>query len=336
MKKCRLLFLLILLLSLCGCSMIPNILSESRIETLKSWSFQYNSGTDDYSLFFALCDESDKYLSADVDVDIRIIDDNDNLLYGGTKSVLKSDFGYYSSKNDGEQFLANVRIKSSEIKEGTSVSGKVFLKVYKNDVVRFDEVNCTALFCLPIKDVSVVVEELPIEISVKGYDGKVESKIKIEEVSYSFDKSLMTQLKITIMGTKTFGRSIGFLLSSVKTETALGCRFDAGHGLLIGVTDICEEAALIDCSDLFEQCNGFLRHSSEPDAYRDVGRKRFLGPTRNRCDNRRSAEMVPDIILNDDAGANAELLASHAGIEIGKEDVSAFDFRFFHSTFLPV
>ena len=139
--------------------------------------------TDDYSLFFALCDESDKYLSADVDVDIRIIDDNDNLLYGGTKSVLKSDFGYYSSKNDGEQFLANVRIKSSEIKEGTSVSGKVFLKVYKNDVVRFDEVNCTALFCLPIKDVSVVVEELPIEISVKGYDGKVESKIKIEEVS---------------------------------------------------------------------------------------------------------------------------------------------------------
>ena len=63
MKKCRLLFLLILLLSLCGCSMIPNILSESRIETLKSWSFQYNSGTDDYSLFFALCDESDKYLS---------------------------------------------------------------------------------------------------------------------------------------------------------------------------------------------------------------------------------------------------------------------------------
>lgn len=148
MKKCRLLFLLILLLSLCGCSMIPNILSESRIETLKSWSFQYNSGTDDYSLFFALCDESDKYLSADVDVDIRIIDDNDNLLYGGTKSVLKSDFGYYSSKNNGEQFLANVRIKSSEIKEGTSVSGKVFLKVYKNDVVRFDEVNCTALFCL--------------------------------------------------------------------------------------------------------------------------------------------------------------------------------------------
>ena len=50
----------VLLLSLCGCSMIPNILSESRIETLKSWSFQYNSGTDDYSLFFALCDESDK------------------------------------------------------------------------------------------------------------------------------------------------------------------------------------------------------------------------------------------------------------------------------------
>lgn len=142
---------------------------------------------------------------------------------------MKSDFGYYSSKNDGEQFLANVRIKSSEIKEGTSVSGKVFLKVYKNDVVRFDEVNCTALFCLPIKDVSVVVEELPIEISVKGYDGKVESKIKIEEVSYSFDKSLMTQLKITIMETKTFGTNSSYDIISYKLYDSNGYVADTGN-----------------------------------------------------------------------------------------------------------
>lgn len=111
----------------------------------------------------------------------------------------------------------------------TSVSGKVFLKVYKNDVVRFDEVNCTALFCLPIKDVSIVVEELPIEISVKGYDGKVESKIKIEEVSYSFDKSLMTQLKITIMGTKTFGTNSSYDIISYKLYDSNGYVADTGN-----------------------------------------------------------------------------------------------------------
>lgn len=103
------------------------------------------------------------------------------------------------------------------------------MKVYKNDVVRFDEVNCTALFCLPIKDVSVVVEELPIEISVKGYDGKVESKIKIEEVSYSFDKSLMTQLKITIMGTKTFGTNSSYDIISYKLYDSNGYVADTGN-----------------------------------------------------------------------------------------------------------
>ncbi len=72
MKKIFFVMVLLVALCLCGCSPFNSvILQSSNIETLKGWSFQYNQGTNDYSLFFGLLNEKDKYISADVDVDIR-------------------------------------------------------------------------------------------------------------------------------------------------------------------------------------------------------------------------------------------------------------------------
>ena len=61
MKRFFLMWGLVIALLLSGCGS-----SASRVETLKSWSFQYNEGTSDYSLFFGLADKNDKSLSADV------------------------------------------------------------------------------------------------------------------------------------------------------------------------------------------------------------------------------------------------------------------------------
>ena len=121
MKRFFLMWGLVITLLLSGCGS-----SASRVETLKSWSFQYNEGTSDYSLFFGLADKNDKSLSADVDVDIRIVNDADEEVYAGTKSVSPDDFGYYTSQAAGEQYLANVRIPAAEIKAGKSASGKVY------------------------------------------------------------------------------------------------------------------------------------------------------------------------------------------------------------------
>ena len=78
-------------------------------------------------------------------------------------------------------------------------------KANKENVVAFEEVNCSALYCLPISDVTLSSDSLPTTINVKGYDGSIESKIQIEDVSYVYDKSISPQLKITISGTKTYG-----------------------------------------------------------------------------------------------------------------------------------
>lgn len=206
MKKLSIIFLiLILIFQLYGCSLLAFESTTANIETLKGWSFQYNEGTNDYSVFFALQTETDRYVSADVDVDIRIVNDNNEEVYKGTHAVTKNDFGYYSSHAAGEEYLANLKIPAADISAGTSANGKVYLTVYKGETLRFDEVNCKAFYCLPVKDVQLTAEGLPKEISVKGYDGKVESTIRIEEVQYTYDKKFTSQLKITVLGIKTYG-----------------------------------------------------------------------------------------------------------------------------------
>lgn len=237
MKKFLLILMLLLILTLCACSFIPADISVRNIETLKGWSFQYNEGTNDYSVFFALLTKSDRYVSANVDVDIRIVNDDGVEVYKATHSVTEDDFGYYTSKVAGEQYLANVRIPASEISAGTNASGKVYLTVYKEDLLQFDEVNCTALYCLPIMDASLVAEGLPKEINVKNYAGKVESKIKVEEVTYIYDKEFTSQLKITFAGTKTYGgASSSYEIISYKIYDSKGYMIDSGNVYLRNLT----------------------------------------------------------------------------------------------------
>ena len=199
-KTCAAILIMLSLFFLYACSS-P---AYTRVETLRSWSFQYNEGTDDYSVFFALLDKNGKYLAADVNADIRIVDQDGNELYSATRPVTEADFATYSSKAAGEEYLANVRIKASDIAEWTSTDGTVYLTIHKDDVLWFDEVNCKALYCLPIKSVTVNAESLPVELPVKGFDKKTESIIQIDDVAYDFDGSISPKLKITISGVKTY------------------------------------------------------------------------------------------------------------------------------------
>lgn len=213
---------------LCGCSFSPSMHNESNdIETLKGWSFQSNPGTNDYSLFFGLLNSNDKYIAADVDVDIRIVNDAGEEVYSATKSVTTKDFGDYESEVAGKQYLANIRIPASDIKNGKSNKGTVYLTVYKEDTVRFDEVNCTAFYCLPVADVQLTAEGLPVEIKVKGYDGSTESILRITDVYYVYEKEYTLQLQITFSGQKTYGNSSNYDIISYKLYDSKGYLIDS-------------------------------------------------------------------------------------------------------------
>lgn len=225
MKRICIILSFLLSLSLCGCS--PT--RYNSIETLKGWSFQFNEGTNDYSLFFGLLNQDGESVSADVDVDIRIVNEDDEEVYSETKSVSEEDFSYYTSQAAGEQYLANIRISSSDIALGTSANGKVFLTVYKADVVRFDEVNCEALYCLPIKDIQLICNDLPLELKMKDYSGNTESIIQVNDVSYNFEKGYFPQLEITISGEKIYGTGgFGYDIIGYKLYDSDGYMNDSG------------------------------------------------------------------------------------------------------------
>ena len=204
--------------------------SASRVETLKSWSFQYNEGTSDYSLFFGLADKNDKPLSAGVDVDIRIVNDENEEVYTGTKSVSPDDFGCYTSRAAGEQYLANVRIPAAEIKAGKSESGKVYFTVYKGNALRFDEVNCDALYCLPIEEVQVTFDSFPLDLKMKDFMGGTASVIQIQGAEFKFDKDYIPKLTVTITGEKKSGsRDSGYDMISYKLYDSAGYLVDSGN-----------------------------------------------------------------------------------------------------------
>ena len=208
MKKILLLLLSVLLITnLCGCSLILySIVEQDSVDTLKSWRFQHDESTSDYSVFFAFFNKNDKAIASDATVEIRIVDEAGNELYKATRKITENDFGNYTSVLQGDQYLARIRIPESAIAEGVSRSGTVYLKIYKANAFEFDEVNCQAYSCLPVKTATVVAEKLPFEIVLKDNSGKTESKIVIEEVTYTFNKGVLSGLEISLAGTKTYGK----------------------------------------------------------------------------------------------------------------------------------
>lgn len=246
MKKVIVVITAFLLVLLCGCNV-----AGSNIETLKGWSFQYNEGTKDYSLFFALCDRNDKYLAADASVAIRIESENGDIVYEGIKSITPNDFGTYTSQIAGEQYLANVRIDAKDILEGTSSSGTVYFTVTNNNTFAFDECNCSALYCLPVKDIQLVVESLPVELQRKGYGGAIESKISITDVKYDIDSSLSSsRMTITLSGEKIYGNkgSVIYDIISYKLYDSGGYLADSGQvylGTSLSVGDKFRDDSLV-------------------------------------------------------------------------------------------
>lgn len=133
MRKAFYILLFSLLFLMCSCSAsIPyendniEILLDNNVENLKSWSFQFNEETNDYSLFFGLLNKNNEEISAEIDVDIRIVNEEGEEVYKETKTVFKTDFDYYTSQAAGVQYLAELRIPAANIISGKSSNGTFF------------------------------------------------------------------------------------------------------------------------------------------------------------------------------------------------------------------
>lgn len=187
----------LLMAALCACA-------PSRVETLEDWSFQYEEASETYSLFFALCDSAGRNISADAQVDVRIVNGDEETVYTGSHDIHVEDFGLYTNQSEGERLLANVKIPASDISQGTSSEGTVFFTV-SGPPFAFDECSIEILDDLPLKAIDIRADQLPVELNIQDYGSASHSTIRIDEVSVIQDEYLPDQAVIVLQGEKIRG-----------------------------------------------------------------------------------------------------------------------------------
>ena len=216
-KFSKLVGITFLLFVLVGCG--------KNVETLKNWDFQYNNGSNNYSLFFGLADQDGKDVSAPASIDIRIEDDFGDVLYEGQKTINEKDFDYYTSNARGTEYLANVIIGANEISEGKSSSGKVYFTVSGKDFY-FDECSCDVFYDLPTKAFDIAAPYLPTEMEFYSWDGSLASSIVIEKISATEE---LGEVVVTVYGEKTYGSSNSYENITYRVKDESGYVVDSGY-----------------------------------------------------------------------------------------------------------
>ena len=181
-------------------------MSSSEIAEAKKVNWISNREIDDledekqFRLMFSLKDSSEKYLKVPVIVEIKIENDNGEVVYNATKIVKASDYGGWTNAYGKEWTAAAIYIKYSEIASGTTEGGKVTFTVY-NDYVSFDPTTLTIYDNLPLKPTTIILPTLPDTIHRYNWDDRIDSSCKITNITYEISGD---DLYLYFTGEKTY------------------------------------------------------------------------------------------------------------------------------------
>ena len=191
--------------SVCGVE-IPLVIEMSDSEISKAESVYYMGDKsiqhDDgkFTLLFSLQNILNDRISSPCLVKMRIVNEENETVYTGKKTVRTSDFGYWTSTLAGERYLASVTINDTEITNGSSSSGTIYFTVENEGYFSFDETSLSIYDELPVSPVTVELPALPLSVNEKSYDGSVRSTCAINNITYEIDGSEMI---IKFEGVKT-------------------------------------------------------------------------------------------------------------------------------------
>ncbi len=194
-----LLIIQLILATFCGCSLF----SSDNISRVEDLSFEYDEKSDKYYLYFGLVNSYAEYIASDVDVEIRIINEESEEVYFAKKSINEKNFGTHSDSWGDSLYLARITIEPDEIQKGMTWKGNAYLKVFKDDKQVFNEIR-TDTGKLPIKEPTITLPKFPLEIVTQGYYQNSQSALKITNVDYEYKiDEFGLNFYITVMGEKT-------------------------------------------------------------------------------------------------------------------------------------
>ena len=169
----------------------------AEIDYISDRSVEYNEKKQEYYFYFSLKDANYRKLCVDATVDIRIENDQDEVVYSAQKKVTPDD--YNSNLN------AVVVIPASKIKDGLSDRGTFYYEV-TTDTADFDEFELS-IRNLPEKDWAkechLEIPETPAFITYTPYSSKI-LRTEVTDIEFEFTtQSVLNKtvsLEITIKG----------------------------------------------------------------------------------------------------------------------------------------
>lgn len=168
---------------------VKAVKKQSKVAYISNRSVQYVSEDDLQRFFFALEDEDMNQVSSSGTVDIRI-ENGGVVVYQKKVEFTESDFGYWTSKLYGEQYLCSIDIPISDIQLGKYDSGLLYYTINEKNV-SFDE------YSLSISNLPKEQRKIDVDTSSMIPD-KYAPENKAQIISYNInnDKIFLT-FKIT-------------------------------------------------------------------------------------------------------------------------------------------
>ena len=191
----------LLALLLCGCG------SEEgpQVAALTESALKYSAEKEEFDLYFVLADEEGAETAAEAKVEIRIEDDQGNVLYKGREKLTLEDFAENTKIHKKNHLAARISIPQAELKPGKSPSGTVYFSVKNGFAFHFKDQSCEALNCLPLQEFSFVCNEIPQDVVIRDPFWHSESRYQVQELSWLAEPYMGGMVILTVQGTKLEG-----------------------------------------------------------------------------------------------------------------------------------
>lgn len=171
-----------------------------QISQITDRQVNYYTESNSHKVFFSLLNSSKQRVAANMNVDIKIINDNGEKVYEKTHQVTKNNYSEWTSHLVGTRYMASINIPRSEIVKGSSESGKIHVTV-TGKTAKFDEYSLSINklpYVSSAEKSSLNLPTIPTILNNYSWRGIIDAKVMITNIQYSFEESYDNKVKLTI------------------------------------------------------------------------------------------------------------------------------------------
>lgn len=163
--------------------------TDSGVQYIGDRTVDYEEETNQFRVFFRLCDAQENEMDASGTAKIKITNDNGEVVFDKEIEFTPDDFtNWTNSYRDDNRYEACIYISKNDIDPGSIESGILSLSVVGDDY-SFSSKDLTIYDNLPTKTSSIKLPDVPSTYKEYGYhDDVYKCKVEVENIDCVFDE----------------------------------------------------------------------------------------------------------------------------------------------------